>query len=128
MTRGKFLHNHVLLAPMAALLTEFGAGLCFEYPVRRDGRTRGYIDLLAIVDDRRVAVEAECSIQRIVNDIRKAEVAGVDLLVIVMPNSNLARRAGNILKAQVATEDRYKSFETWILPLGLALKGLSAWI
>lgn len=127
MTRGGFLHNRILLAPVAELLSDFGARVRFEYPVRRDGCTIGYIDLFAIVEDRRIAVEVECSTQRLGNDIRKVQVVGVDLLLIVMPNRKLARKAGNILKTQGDQKDQFEFFETWILPLGLAITRLTTW-
>ncbi len=124
MPRGGFLHNHVLLGEVAELLSGYQARLRFEHPVRKEGRTVGFIDLFAIVEDRRLAIEAECSTQRVGNDIKKAKALGVDLLVIVMPNRELARRVQGIVRAPSGKRDRCESFEIWILPLGLAIKRL----
>ena len=71
--RGRFLHNWILDAPEEHFRS-LGATTTREYQTR-PGRGAGFIDLFVLLDPHRIAVEAELSADRVVNDVRKASEA-----------------------------------------------------
>jgi len=87
--RGGFLHNEVLLAPLAALVRAAGVECFAEFQIR-DGRNSGFIDLYFEGNGRRVAVEAETRSERERNDVFKALQVNATHLLIVTPDSRTA--------------------------------------
>ena len=105
--RGGFPHNRVLADRLERAALAAGATLDTEHRVSL-GRGVGFIDLLVVLDRRRIAIEVECSAHRVAKDVAKACAAQADLLLIVTPDSRTAgacvrklRRLG-LLKAPSA--------------------------
>lgn len=120
--RGQFLHNDILVAPIAALLREYGVRSQLEYAIE-SGRGVGFVDLFAVQESFRLVCEAELSPDRVWNDIRKAVALQADLLLIVVPTVRMARRIRRRLqhpRCPAAPEN----LDIWILPLGPALQRL----
>jgi len=85
--RGGFLHNQALVAPIERAFRALGAMTRREVP-DGPGRQAGYIDLVAHVGTRRIAVEVELSARRVQRDLVKAQRFGADELWIVVPCSS----------------------------------------
>lgn len=74
MTWGGFLHEEVLLKPVAEGFDAAGGTVHLEFFVQV-GRKRGFVDCLVEIGAERIAVEVEYSPERVRNDVRKAEAA-----------------------------------------------------
>jgi hypothetical protein len=120
--RGSYLHNTLLVAPIAALLRRAGAEVRLEYPGGR-GRKAGYVDLFAEWDNWRIVCEAELLTKRIPHDIAKAVTLQADLLLIVVPDGRRARVAQQaVWRARALV--RSEGLTIWTLAPGPALRRL----
>lgn len=122
--RGKWVHNRVLIEPCAECLRRQGAIVRLEHAVQ-DWRTGGYVDLFAELHDLRIVVEGERSTRRLTNDLAKARRLRADILAIVFPTGQMARRAAQILFGH-STQGEADSMKIWLLPLGTALARLGS--
>jgi len=120
--RGRFLHNDVLVAPVAALLREYGVQSQLEHATE-SGRGTTFVDLLAVRESLRLVCEAELSPDRVWNDVNKAVSLEANLLLIVVPNARIARRVRRRL-SRLTVPMIPESLDIWILPLGPALQRL----
>lgn len=121
--RGGFLHNQVLIAPLAALLAEWGWKVSLEHRTG-PGRGAGYVDLFAERDGDRTVIEAELSADRVARDLHKANALRVTLLVIVVPDQRTANAVERKLQG-LPSGDGSTISEVWCLPLGLARQRLT---
>ena len=98
--RGDFLHNQVLLEPIAELLRERGIPVFREFHIGAD-RRGWYADLAAVYHDLRLLVEAERSADRVNGDVAKALAWPATHLLIVAPHRQVmqavARRLGRLI-------------------------------
>ncbi len=116
--RGGYLHNQIILIRLAKAFEAVGGRTQFEASVRM-GTQWGFVDLVVLIDEVLIAVEAENTARRIDGDLKKAAALGADQLWIVTPNRRVAqsvcrqrqRLAGTAFEGQV-----------FVLPLGVALQ------
>ena len=94
--KGKYLHINLATA-LVKSLRQRGGHVQVEYPVRR-GQRPPAVDILAQVAGLLLAIEIECSIRRIPNDLMKVEALRPDIGLIVMPNARLARAARSLVR------------------------------
>jgi hypothetical protein len=120
--RGDFVHNAVLVGQLAALLSEFGIAARQEFPIQI-GTRRKFADLYAQWPGVTLVCEAELSADRVWNDLEKAVAAQATLLMIVVPNANVARRARHRLSHPKAPSVP-TSLTVCVLTLGIALQRL----
>jgi len=111
------IHEHMLLDPPEAHLRRLGTQPQRCYRVAIDDRF-GFIDLFTVYRGQRIAIEAERSAARIMNDLIKASAASAALLVIIVPNHRIQRAINRHLH-EVVIDDF--DFELWVLPLGPAI-------
>jgi hypothetical protein len=91
--RGGFKHNCILIAPIEQEARALGANVYREYRVKTPA-VEGFVDLLVITKlQRRIAYEAENTLDRVRWDIAKGRALQVDQLQIIFPNGRLARAA-----------------------------------
>lgn len=83
--RGGYIHNRVLLDPIAHQARRLGAEVSREVAIRVGGRVL-YGDLLLRGGSRQILVEAEMSSRRIPNDLAKARALEPCDLWVVVPN------------------------------------------
>lgn len=88
--RGGFVHNRLLLEPLAIQAAALGVNANTEVAPCL-GRRAGYADLVLEFGDHRIVVEAEFSGRRIVNDLRKAAGLRATELWLVVPDNRAAR-------------------------------------
>lgn len=117
--RGGFLHNEAMARSLKAALERLGARVWTEYPVG-PGRRAGAVDLYAERNGFRLACELEIGPRRVKQDVAKAEILGVDLLLIVTPTATIARVIERRLRMLSRPE-----VEVRVLPLGRAVQYLS---
>jgi hypothetical protein len=117
--RGGRLHSDVLARGLRDALERLGARVWTEYPVR-PGRGAGALDLYAELNGKRLAIEVELGVRRVLQDVRKAEAIGVDALVVVTPTPKVAALARRRLGTQTRSRVRVH-----VLPFGRALAFLS---
>ena len=91
-----FVHDN-LLDSIESLANDVGARSGREVSIT-SGRNAQRVDLLIEVRDKRIAVEAELTAKRIINDLTKARALQADELWIVVPNSTVA----NAVKRQLS--------------------------
>ena len=111
---GGYVHEHIL----DALEQEFrktGAEVARQVP-SRPGRRTGYVDLVVRRGDNLLAVEAETSCRRIVEDMQKAEELGARLWIVVAN-----RRLADSVKRHLKTLWSWKTTDVCVLTLGQAL-------
>ena len=102
--RGGYIHNRVLLDPIAEKAWRFGVQVDREVAIRIDGRVL-YGDLLIRGSSKRILIEAELSSKRILNDLAKAAVLGACELWVVVPNPRIARSVRQkLLQLPIETE------------------------
>ena len=98
--RGGFVHNDVMVEPLADAFEADGWNTELEVPIRT-GESIAFIDLVADCDGYCIAVEAECSPARIDRDLDKGQALSADELWIVTPNVRVAdsvrRKLGRML-------------------------------
>lgn len=103
--KGGFVHNEVLVAPLARAFERADWNVDFEVRVRlTDGV--GFIDLVAERDGYCIAVEAECSAKRIERDLEKGRSIGAHELWIVVPTRRVAGAVLRKLAQSVGHGDR----------------------
>lgn len=85
MMRGGYLHNRLLVEPVAARFEVLGAVVHREHHC-----TAGYMDLLIEGKAWRIACEAELRAARVGRDLAKAVALQVDLLLLVVPTRRVA--------------------------------------
>ena len=88
--RGGYVHNRVLLDPIAQKASRLGAQVDREIAICVGGKVF-YGDLLIQSCSMRILVEAELSSKRILNDLVKAAAFGACELWLVVPNPRVAR-------------------------------------
>ena len=88
--RGGYIHNRVLLDPIAQNASQLGFRIDREVPIAVGERVL-YGDLLIQRHSQLVLVEAELSSKRIANDLVKAVASGACELWLVVPNPRVAR-------------------------------------
>ena len=115
-----FVHDN-LLDSIESLANDVGARTGREVSIT-PGRNAQRVDLLIEVRDKRIAVEAELTAKRIINDLTKARALHADELWIVVPNSTVA----NAVKRQLSRLGiRPKECRIYFLTLGKALQRLT---
>lgn len=119
--RGGYLHNKVLVEPVAGVLRELGMDVHTEYPIKI-GHHVSYADIFASCDGLRLVCEAERSPQRVANDVRKAMALDAQLLIIVVPNKNIARSVFRRLKQIDQPLVGRQPLEIRVLALGPAVR------
>lgn len=87
--RGGFLHTRVMAERLTTAFQALGARVSAEHWVAHNN-VRGAIDLWVIWRNFGVAVEIECSPDRVPRDIAKARAAQARALIIVVPDSSVA--------------------------------------
>lgn len=117
MMRGRFLHNQLLVAPLAEALRQSGWQVNVEFHVRSETYT-GFIDLKASRDGQVLAVEAELTPRRVKNDIAKAIAMNASELWIVVPEYHAARA----VRAVVARHAARKKLPIRVLTQGQAIQ------
>lgn len=91
--RGGFLHNELLISGLDKVFRDHGA------QTRHEVQTpSGFIDLVVMLRSGALAVEAELSLKRVQNDLKKALELPAASLWIVVPNGRLARSAKTRLR------------------------------
>ena len=88
--RGGYIHNRVLLDPIAQRASQLGAQVDREVAITVGSKVL-YGDLLIQGRSKRILVEAELSSRRIPNDLAKAAAVGACELWLVVPNPRVAR-------------------------------------
>ena len=88
--KGGFIHNHILLSPIANEATRLGMHVTCEAPIRVQNKVF-FGDLLIQSDVLRILVETEMSPRRVENDLVKAAALNVSELWIVVPHFGMAR-------------------------------------
>ena len=96
MSRGGYLHNHILLDPIEASFLARGASASREYPVKLERRL-GFVDLFILLGCLRIALEAELSPKRVNKDVEKAAALQVHWLLIVTPRQRVAQACERLL-------------------------------
>ncbi len=102
--RGGYLHNYVLLHPIAQQALRLGAQIDREVTIKV-GRHVRYGDLLIQSGLRRILVEGEMSSKRITNDLAKALAVEACELWLVVPNPRVARSIRRKLLHQSVVPD-----------------------
>ncbi len=97
--RGGYIHNRVLLDPIAQNASQLGFRVDREVPIAVGERVL-YGDLLIQRHSQLVLVEAELSSRRIANDLVKAAASGACELWLVVPTPNVARSVRRALSQQ----------------------------
>lgn len=120
--RGGFLHNKVLIEPIAAFFLAVAGTVYREYATG-PGRDAGFVDLFVEYGLERIVCEAELSADRVPKDLAKAAALNATLLLIVVPNARVARSV-RARASTVAVDPAGANIEKWILPLGVALQRL----
>jgi hypothetical protein len=115
--RGQFLHNLVLVQPLADLCCDLGAKVACESIVR-SAEGIGYVDLLADWDTWRLVIEAELSARRAYQDRKKATVLKADYLLVVTPQ----RRIADAIERKLLALVEHGGPRICVLPLGPALQ------
>lgn len=87
--KGGFVHNQLILKPLRQAFESLGADVQCEHRVGAS-RASGYLDLLVVLGHHAIAIEAEMSDRRIVNDLRKSSAIGADELWIIAPRPRVA--------------------------------------
>ena len=122
--RGGYIHNRVLLDPIAQKAWQFGAQVDREVAIRVDERIL-YGDLLIRASSKRILVEAELSSKRIPNDLAKAAALGACELWVVVPNPRVVRSVRQKL-SRLPIEPGSPGLFILLLPQALQrLEGLS---
>jgi hypothetical protein len=76
--------------------------------------------LYAELDGKRLAIEVELGVRRVVHDVRKAEALGLDTLIVVTPTPKVAALARRRVRTQTQSRVRVH-----VLPFGRAIVFLS---
>ena len=97
--RGGYIHNRVLLDPIAQNALQLGFLIDREVPIAVGERVL-YGDLLIQRHSQLILVEVELSSKRIANDLLKAEALGACELWLVIPNPKVARSVRRFLSRQ----------------------------
>lgn len=122
MGRG-FEHDRILLDAMEATLRSCGLHPHREFSVSPNRRT-GVVDLYVEFDGMRLAIEAERSADRVLNDVSKARRLSASVLLIVTPNARVARAVRKKLHKAGVRRNTNKPV-IWVSPLALAIAALT---
>lgn len=87
--KGGFVHNQLILKPLRQAFESLGARVHCEHRVGARCES-GYLDLLVVLGPVVIAIEAEMSDRRILNDLRKFSAVGADELWIIAPRQRVA--------------------------------------
>ena len=117
--RGGYLYNRVIADELISVLERDGAHVRTEYPAG-PGRRAGSVDIYAELGGMRLVCEVELGPGRVLNDVRKAEALGADLLLIVTATATEARAIRRRLRTFGRSRVRVR-----VRPMGLAIKDLS---
>lgn len=120
--RGSFLHNS-LVAQIERAYRGLGASVSREYRIATRSLD-GFVDLLIIYNLLRIVIEVELTTDRVRWDVLKAGATNADLLLIIMPNSRLARAAQERVDELKASE-KTANLPVYCLTLGAALERLT---
>jgi len=112
--RGDYVHNVLLVRPVAKALLLIGAIVRFEYPIS-SGRHPFFVDLFATLDSHRIVCEAENSPRRIARDLEKARLLRARLLLFLVPTPAVA----------AAVKRRIASLNAGSWPDGCAIRVLT---
>ena len=115
--RGGYVHNRVLIDPIAQKAGRLGAEVDREVAMEVDGRVL-YGDLLIRMGSKRILVEAELSARRIPNDVAKAVGSRVCELWVVVPNLTVAQSVRRKVFQQSSIQPRAELF-VLLLPQAL---------
>jgi len=103
--KGGYVHNELLVAPVARAFERQDWQVDYEVPVRLDAGI-GFIDLVAERHGWCICVEAECSAKRVGRDLDKAQAYGANELWIVTPNTRVAAAVRRSLDRMFVLPDR----------------------
>lgn len=118
--RGQFLHTSILIKPIERAFQDQGARVYREF---RAGS--GFVDLYVEDGSRRMVIEAETSPKRVRLDVAKAHALGVRLLVILVPNSQIAGACRRRLRP-CGGFTVPRDLMILVLPLGVALQWIES--
>jgi hypothetical protein len=118
---GGYVHDEVLLGPLESALQQSGFQTRRQVFVRVKHR-RAFLDLVAESNGLRLAVEAELSSRRVINDYEKALQWGADQLWIVVPNQSVLRAAK---RAWNRRKNRRQEVAIFFLTIGQAMQRVS---
>ena len=122
--RGGYIHNRVLLEPIAQNALQLGFDIVREVPIAV-GKKILYGDLIIQRCSQLVLVEAELSSKRIANDLLKAEASGACELWLVVPNPKVARSVRRTLSRQPYKPSTFGLFVLLLSPALQRLKEFS---
>lgn len=120
--KGGLVHDHTIIDALDRRIRTLGAATRRQALVRFNGR-KGFIDLLASMDGRKLAIEVELSPARVAGDLYKAVAAGAHALWIVVPDSRAAIAVRRRLGKLGVRADRNG---VCVLTLGQALQRLAS--
>jgi hypothetical protein len=86
---GGWLHTRFMADHLERAAIATGGTVHTEHRVQLVGRI-GFIDLLVVINGRRIAIEVENTAHRVEADVEKAGAAGADTLFIVTPTTRTA--------------------------------------
>ena len=115
---GAFVHERILLPPIATHFQQLGAQVWRQHCVRLED-SLGFADLFIIHGMHRIICEAELTSDRVLNDVCKAKALQAALLMIVVPHQRVAVAIRRRLAAAPSTAP---GVEKWVLPLGPMLQ------
>ncbi len=115
--RGGYVHNRVLLEPIAQTALDLGMKVDCEISIVVGERTV-YGDLFIQSASRRILVEAEMSSKRITNDLEKAVALKVCELWLVVPNPRVAQSVRRKIAQQPVVLGKHALF-VLLLPQAL---------
>jgi hypothetical protein len=117
---GGYVHERIMLDPLEAGFRKNGGTVHREYPVTL-GRSPLTADLLIESGPYRIVCEAERSLRRTHRDLLKAIQLDADLLLIVVPDWQLARAVKRRLAGRHRQLPSSKPM-IMVLPLGVVLQ------
>jgi hypothetical protein len=113
MMLGGLCHEHVLLDPLEAAFGKRNAETSRQVPVRL-GAKLGFVDLVVQLGSGRLAIEAEMTPRRVVNDLHKAAALEATWLWVVVPNCRVARSVRTQLR-KLGVPERRPWISVWTL-------------
>ena len=115
---GSFAHETLILEPLEKEFQRIGAKVDYQVATKK-GRRTGYVDMVAKLGDFVIAVEAEITPRRVLNDLCKAMELQANEFWIVVLNNQLAKAVRSKLLHSSIRPDQGGLF---ILTLGTAIE------
>ena len=118
--RNGFIHDRLLLEPLARYLRSRGAKVYREHLIHMGARI-GYGDLWVEIGAKRWLIEAENGPRRVPGDLDKARALNADLLAIIAPTWPVTRAIRRRLKF-LGVQRPLGVPEVCVLPIGAAIR------